>query len=80
MCVIMPGSQDWRGSLTASERYDNIQKMSVSRRSPRKATAFVTDLLLTSQAILSNQRVAVAKTAFTLENEAYSSSSSRASA
>ncbi|KAK7715164.1 mitogen-activated protein kinase [Diaporthe eres] len=24
----MPGSQDWRGSLTASERYDNIQKMS----------------------------------------------------
>lgn len=30
MCVIMPDSQDWRGFLTASERYDNIQKMSVS--------------------------------------------------
>lgn len=26
----MSDSQDWRGSLTASERYDNIQKMSVS--------------------------------------------------
>lgn len=30
MCVVMPDPQDWRGSLTASERYDNIQKMSVS--------------------------------------------------
>lgn len=29
-CVIMPDSQDWRGFLTASERYDNIQKLSVS--------------------------------------------------
>lgn len=47
---------------------------------PRKPTPFCTDLMLTSQAILSNQKVAVAKTAFTLENEAYSSSSSRASA
>lgn len=44
-----------------------------------RPSAFVTDPILTSQAILSNQSVAVAKTAFTLENEAYGSSSSRAS-
>ncbi|KAG8167221.1 hypothetical protein KVR01_002910 [Diaporthe batatas] len=53
----MPASQDWRGSLTASQRYDNIQKI---------------------QTILSNHKVAVASSAFTLENDAYKSSSSRA--
>lgn len=53
----MADSQDWRGSLTASQRYDNIQKI---------------------QTIISNHKTAVASSAFTLENEAYKSSSSRA--